>query len=717
MIKQLSPSIRRLLVAARIAAMTEGPDAALRMLAESRTSATAPLDRVALGLLESEVYELDLRPAEARTAFENYVDPHLSELDRGIAAVVADNKALILMGIFDRSAGDEFYHLVDARRILGIELRDHSAILQAIHAAAEGKHYEALPLYWQQLRAAYDLQNWRAGQFAARDFAQECARLGWLDEASYHAMVARSNDAVDEVAQKLLTARSVAQITKGLDKILRASHLKGHAVFVARMLGTIADAVPDHYLTAVTTFLMRHLNYIPTGWHDVQLLEQAWNAVRSLSRRFDRTTARSLITEGLNHPGLRKPATFRRHIIEALNALVAVVPSETLRVMADSGLMLIKDWRSDMDYRESLDFLCHVAHCANDDEKTFIRNAVFPPGAQVSDALLMQAGPHLGWEPQNPGGFAIGARETAKAILKQVQRLGPGEEPAKIGAYGTFASTSPEGKLVIHVQGAMHWVVPLAQYRALIDIPSLEELIEAMLSMIGERENLISNRASLAMFLGEFADRIPPAFDHRIEEVLSPLAKGDIAEPTFGQTHAHAVNPLNPIKIGGGDPTDLRGAALMCLAELDDARPNIQSSLHNGILLSAITSTDSEVRRYGLAAARACGNLTSMEARAVALGGLDSDPGVARFALRAISKLQSQIPLEPMTWQIVMRSVEVAVMSTDVGYRCEAADFLGRAKDFPGELQPRIDAARFALQQDICHSVRELLKNTKGASK
>src|SRR5665213_2803611 len=715
MIKQLTPVIRRRLVAARIAAMTEGADAAFKMLAETRASTCPLLDRVALGLLESEIYALDLRPAEARAAFENYVDPHLSEIDRGIAAVVADNKALILMSTFDQSASDEFYHLVDARRILGIELCDHSAILEAALGAAKGKHYEALPVYWQQLRAAYDLQNWRAYRSAEEDFAQDCARLGWLDEAAYHAMVATSNDAMDEVTKNLIAARSVGQITKGLDKILHASSLKGHAVLVARMVGTIADAIPDDRLGAVTEFLMRHLDHVPTGWHDTQLLEQMWHAIESLAPRLDRSSTSLPAARGLKHPVLQKATPSRRHVIGALNALTAALPPDDLRTMADTALRLINEDRNDIDYRESLNLLCHIAHCAPDDLKSRIRDEVFPPGVQISDTLLMQAGPHLGWKPQNPGGFAIGARETAKAIRKQVQRLGPGEEPAKIGGYGTFASTSPQGTVVVHVQGAMHWVEPLAQHRALIDAPSIEELIEAMLDMIGERENLIANRASLTSCIGKFADRISLELEHRVEGVLRKLAEGTILEPTSGQTHADAKNPLNPFKIGGGDPADLRGAALVCLAELDHTRPNIRSALHDGILLGAITSADPQIRRYGLAAAHECRTLTSMEASAVALAGLDADPGVARFALQALSNSQSEIPFEPMAWHIIIRSVEGAILSSHVGYRCGAANLLGRITDFPMELKPRIEAARFALQHDVCYSVREVMRNAMEA--
>ena len=192
------------------------------------------------------------------------------------------------------------------------------------------------------------------------------------------------------------------------------------------------------------------------------------------------------------------------------------------------------------------------------------------------------------------------------------------EEPAKIGGYGTINCTGPAGRIVVHVQGALHMVRALAAHRALIDDAAMQTLLAAMLDMIAEPENLISNRAALSGTLREFVDRVPTALEQRAVEVLEPLAMGVIAEPSRLQSHTEATNPLNPIKMASGNPIDLHGAALMLLCKLDRDRPNICPALHDGILLGAITGADAEVRRYALYAASEGGNLTPMERAAIA---------------------------------------------------------------------------------------------------
>ena len=76
---------------------------------------------------------------------------------------------------------------------------------------------------------------------------------------------------------------------------------------------------------------------------------------------------------------------------------------------------------------------------------------------------------------------------------------------------------------MVHVQGAVHWIEALAAHRAIVDDSAIKELFEAMLDMIGERENLITNRAALTSLLGTFADRLSPELEQRVADVVSPV--------------------------------------------------------------------------------------------------------------------------------------------------------------------------------------------------
>lgn len=710
MIKQLSPAIRRRLVAVRILAMTKGADAAILALRDGRVAATMPLDEVGIGLLESEIYALDLRPQDALTAFEKYVDPRLAELDRHTAAVIADNKSVLIMGGANASTEDEFYHLVDVRRILGVELRDHSAIVEASSQAAKGKHFEALPIFWQQLRSAYNMQNWRALHQAERYFAEECMGLGWLDQAAYHSMSARNSNSIDEVAKKLLEVRSNEMTSKTLDRLLDASALRAHAAQVARLLVRIADLIPDGNLQKVTEFLLNHASHVPVGWHDSDLLENTWNAIQGVAHRIECSALLTIAAKGTKHLVLQSRGPHRVHVINALNAIAVTIQSNELAEFADVALKLVGELRSDTDYTDSLNLLCRVATRSGDIVRTRILGSVFPPGAQVSDALLMRAIRHLGWDPGQSEVFSNGARVAARSIRKQVERLGSSDQPANIGGYGTFSSNSTEGRLIVHIQGAMDWVETLVTFRNYIEESALRELLEAMLEMIVERENLISNRTSLVSAIGELADRIPPNFSKCILDTLEPIAAGGFLEPSTGQTHAEATNPLNPIKLGGGNPIDLRGAALLSLAMIDAVCTISSSYIHNGILLAAITNADPIVRQYGLVAAYRSGVLSTMESTAVALASLDPDPTVAHLALGALVKSQAEVKFDSFTWHVVIRSIEAAILSADPRYRREAANLLGRAVGFPAELSERMQVAGLALRGDACYSVREAIE-------
>jgi len=706
MISRVSPQIRRRLVAARIAAMTRGSAEGLRELAEARSATNGALDQTAVGLLESEIYALDIQPQKALAAFVQHVDPLLSVLDPRIAAVVADNKAQLSMDSFEGVG--EFYHLVDVRRILGVEIRDHAAILEAGSQAAAGKHFDALPAYWQQLRSAYELQNWRARRMAERDFTSECIQLDLLDEAAYHAMLAENKEAVEWVSKVVMAVRSPDQVRRVVNKILGAAGLRRHAIQAARIFATLADAIPDELISSVAMFLSKHATGQVTGWHDSALLESVWESLKGIAHRLDGDAVRLLTEIGVKQV-LGTAGPVRSNVINGLNALTARQNPKELEALADAAISLVTTGRHDSDYAEALNWTCHIADRGGDVLKSKIRSFLFPVGSEVKDALLVQVGPVLGWVPQRPESFVDATMKTIEAVRKQVQRLTPGEEPAKIGGYATFNSSGPGGQIVVHVHGAVHLIEALAAYPKLINAQALTRLLEAMLDMIAERENLIANRVSLTSLLRKFADQFPPELIQRTADVLQPLALGDITEPSRGQTHAEAKNLLNPFKIGGGNPVDLRGAALLFLAVLDREHENVLPAFHDQILLSAITSANAEVRRYGLFAARESGKLNPAEKAAVALASLDPDPKVALWAFRALGESSGGINFETWSWQIIVRAIEIATFSSDGGLRATAAKMLKKLIDVPVEVGARLETSREALKQDVLYSVRNAI--------
>ncbi|MCB9858474.1 MAG: hypothetical protein H6818_22580 [Phycisphaerales bacterium] len=705
MILRVDPEIRRHLVTSRIVAMTRGPILGSAELAMARAMATSPVDKAAIGLLESEIFALDLQPREARRAFEEYVEPLLASLSPSTAALIADNKAMLLVTAME-GTGD-FYHLVDVRRILGVDLRDHASVLEARSNADAGKHFNVLPIYWQQLRRSYELQNWRARRVAEELFSEECIHLGWLDEAAYHAMLSGNHAAVERSARSLLVSRSPKIVGSALKKLLGAAALREHALQAIRIIAICADAIPDDLVDDVAGLLMKHAAFQPTGWHDRGIVESTWDAIDAIAHRLDGQAVRSLTDLGIEQPILKDGGPLRSNVIDGLNALTAQTAPGDLQRLTDVALSLVTDQRNDVDYVESLNLLCRIADRGGDEIKSQVRSRLFPSGAEIRNVLLVQVGPILGWNPMKPESFTEAAVAAAKAIRKQVQRIAPGEEPTNIGGYGTYSSSGSGGQVVVYVRGAMHLIEALAPFRAIIEEATLTSLLAAMLDMIAEPENLIANRTALALSLRKFIDHFPTTLDCRAVEVLHPLASGEITEPSHLPKHAEALNPLNPFKSSGGDPVDLRGAALMLLCELDRERKNVCTLLHNQILLAAITSADAGVRRYGLIAAAGGGNLSQMEQTAIMLAGLDPDPQVAQMAIRAMTRAHGSQKMEPVLWQIAARAIEMAANSSDGGHRAAASEMLKMLSETPPELEQRLGNVREKLQHDLLYSVRK----------
>jgi hypothetical protein len=712
MLGKVSAAVRSELTQIRALALTEGADAALAKVGEVvRTVGPAAYDRVAIALIESEINFLNYRPEAALDVFTHVIDPSLSELDPGVASVIGDNKSSILLLTMDQSAADHFHHLADQRRILGVELTEHAANRDAAADAARGKHFDALPAYREQLKAAYESQNWRAMAWAERDLAEESLRLGWLREAAYHAMLSRDRQAIEAVANGLLAARSLASIEETLDQIISTSSLEAHAVQTLCLLRAIADAVPESRLERVVSYVVRWSSFVPRAWYQLGLLEEEWRTVEALSVRLDAATTSAIVTQATDDRLLSNSGVARRHIIRATNSLCPKLDETQLTTVLDLAISLATQQKSDIDYVESVNLLIHAAERGGEPLKQLARSRLFPPGAAISDAIMLQAAHVLGRPTEHPELFSKNTLVVAAAIKQQVQHLAPGEEPAKLGGYGTIAGRTEQGHIVVHIGGAEHWVHALSRYRGLLDDQAVIALIDAMLEMVTNDQNIVANRVGLITAISEFSDRIPVGEVGRIVAALEPIARGEIVESPVGQSHAEATNPLNPFKMGTGNPLDLRGVALITLAEFDKAFPELLPAFHSGLLLSAIISPTAELRKYGLVAAANSGPLTAAERATVALAGLDGDSGVAQLALAALRRVAQETELDVVMWHIVIRCGEAAVLSADTAHRAAAAQLMKSLGEIssPPELRDRYVAVTSQLQNDICHSVRTYL--------
>ncbi len=713
MIEQVSPQLRIDIVKAKTVAMKDGSEKAREFLQTIKMDVSEKhLDHIAVRLVESEIYYLDRKFDDAFNIYASYIEPLLEKLDPPIASVIADNRSTIQMASLKFPEKDDFYHLVDQRRILGVDIHDYMALVEAGNHVKDGKHYRALPIYWQQVQAAYQHQNWRAMAMAEAELSRECLSLGWWEDAAYHAMLCMQKEVIEEVGKSLLASKSVENIRNALVKVIQLSSLSGHAVQVMRLIEVTSDGIPDDLLGDVTKWLMKHAEPRADVPFSSSTFESLWSSIASIANRLDAKQAKKFTDYACQNDIFKGNNIYRRHVIEALIALCPKLSRDDLIELKDEALPLVGERKNDVDYVDAMNLLRSIAHHGGDNLRDSIRQQLVPPGIEIRDAILLHAANYLGWKPRNPEIFSDGARKCAAGISKQVQRLAPGEEPAKIGAVFTVAGELPQGqRIAVHRGGGIANIEGMVSYRKIIDEVALRKLLSAILAMISENDNLIGNRIDLVRVLSKFSDVIPGGLEHKIVNTLGPLAAGQITETEIGQTYGQSNNPLNPFKTGPRNPTELRGAALAALGVMEKYHPDIKTKLHDGLLIQALTSADPELRREGLIAAESCQTLSKIETATIAIAALDMDDKVAARALRLLHGINKQLVLDPITEQIILRAFESALASGGTVRRYYAAALLSviSMEKMESEAKKRIENIAMAIRQDVCYSVRSVL--------
>lgn len=245
---------RKRLAIARAEAMRLGPDAGIALLGDFPAMSQA--SRVAFMMERCELLYLDHQFEAAGLVYDREIEPLLGALTPECASLLADNRSVIASASFNADGISRFYHEVDVRRLLGVDIRDYGATLEANQDAIAGKHHAALPSMWKLLLDAYRTQNWRARQWAHVGMARECMALGWPDEAVWHAVQALDEKSVRETASRLSASRDQKRITNGIDRLLMYSKLANHAALTAEFLYIIADCIPDDRVSGVVDWVL-----------------------------------------------------------------------------------------------------------------------------------------------------------------------------------------------------------------------------------------------------------------------------------------------------------------------------------------------------------------------------------------------------------------------------------------------------------------------------
>lgn len=704
---------RKQIVSARAQAMHYGCSAGIALLVDDPVLPDA--SRAALLMQHCEILYLDNKFDNACKVYDTAIEPLLERLSPECASLLADNRSTIAFALFNADGSDQFYHQVDVRRLLGVELRNSSAELEADRSVTAGKHYEALPIIWRLLLEAYRKQNWRALRGAHARMARECMVLNWPDEAVWHAVQALDKDLVIETTNSLIASRDIIRIDNVINRLLMFSKLAKHACLTAQFLYVLADCIPDDQVDQVMDWVSDYLDLAPTGWTSAELFKPIWNVVGLLATRMSHDLVLHIANKSVSHAAFVQKNSSRKHLIKSCVCLLETIAPEYLDQFVDPVLRLVTMHKSDLDFEDSLNIVCKLAERSGTCRDK-LRAALFPQGVKITNPVLLEVASYLGWLPQDLDKMNSHAAEIARVLRNQVEIIDSTTEPSKLGGFGQMTKTVGTDKIVVHIGGGQHWIDAMtAHLDSLID-NSISQLVEAMLEMIADNRNIVTNRISLILSLIKFTPRLPTDLAERTSQIVSRIARGDFSESDIGQTYKEATNPLNPFKFSSGDPCELRGIALRALAHGSKIHPAFSAELHSGVLLNLLEIDNETLRWFAVASAQDADWLSESETTALIANGFDASPVVRKCVFQVLGSAVS-VNLDQQGLRLGVRAIKRAADSTDSGERAEAARaakiFLKHvAGDY--EMKERLAETLKYLSSDISHYVRNCASGFDG---
>lgn len=670
LIENATGECRQLLAVARRRGMQSGCDAALSSL--EKAVPVQPKDaasKVAIDLLRSELLYLDDRLKLAGSEFDDMVAPSLESIEPEIAVRVMDNRTVVGMAAFDPAAGgSRFYHEVDMRRVLGVELRDSDNALGAAHHASVGEHHKALSILRSQLLRAYRSQSWRARAWAHADLCREFLALGWYDDAAWHAVQSLEAPLVKAAAKSLIDLRDARRTEHGVLRLLAYSKLARHADLTAQFFAEVADYIPDDLVRPATEWVGPMLAQ-PSGY---RAFKSAWTLAGRLAERLDPTTALGFIEVAVAHPTWKDNRGHKRaHLIDACHRLIPRVGAGELKPIVQPAIDLVTAARSDVDYVAAVNLICQIVERGSG-YRDPIREAIMPSGVEIRNAILLQAAPALGWIAKHPEGLDANVEGVALALRGQVQVIADGEAlPAARGMMQVTQQLAGQ-KVIVDAGAGEDHLRALITHRALLSPQSVGLLVQAILDVFLDDRNLIMSRVSLAVALGDLASVVVGEQANAVLSALARVARGEFRESPLVPSYADATNPLSTMKINTGDPRELRRAALLAMAEGSASHTTWARALHGGLFQMYMEAPDQHLRCTAIEAALIRDDLSDAEVWALTLASLDPEPKVRAGAIRVIAKLPSR-SMDERTLSVLLMSLKNGARSPDRTERFWAA--------------------------------------------
>ncbi|QDV45294.1 hypothetical protein Enr13x_51700 [Stieleria neptunia] len=713
MIDLTSPIVRAELPLAKSLAIHGKPGEAISMLETTLSERESTLDRVALLVAIAGILHWDYRDSEAISLFDERIMPLTNKIPEKSRIAVEYNRSDISHSLLQ---ADDFYGMFDRALIADVNLWDYQSYFEVFAAREKGKRYESLPSIWRELLRCYHQGCWRPHRLASAIMSRECMDLGWPHESVFHAVIADDKQIATQLGDTLLVQGTPEVIENCTKKWMECTNLRRHFIIGCEMLDQFYDAIPDTWFGSVFDRLCSKACESSDDRLKQIAISRAWDTLAKLSWRLDSSQAEKLVRSAIQHPiwlapveGRNQVLTVRDKMMQSLTHCSDKISPACYTELIDASLPLALDRKQHTDYPDAINLLCSLADAGDEEAKQRLRASLFPSGQPLDEYRLQVIG-KFGAEISNPEALSADARNVANRVRQQVQTCPLGQEvKTEAGSFGVFTIQKGDRKLAVQMAGTVY-LNAILRHRKHLAKDSLEALLSAIVDMIREPENLISNKVQLVQAIKSIGDTCSDEQAKCIFEVLAPISSGEVTEPPSSMSSAEAENPLNPFRVATGNPSDLQGVSIYTLACIDRDKPGVFGGALDGIIEKGLTSHQAQVRALALAAAREKPTLSEAEFTAIIMSTRDHDPTVANAAFCALANKKS-LKLNRPQWRLLIHSSGLASRSDAVVLRRAAAYCCAKLRGYLSikSLHRDLDAVLIALSNDKCASVRRQL--------
>ncbi len=653
-----------------------------------------PIDRVHLGCATTHLLHLDGQSEEALRTLEDDVFPLVDQFATNLREVIDYNRTIVATdcGDFPSQAEMERHNsLVDRRASVGFESGDPSKLLNADRAAANGKLYDALPIYTSAFYDAFNTYDWSAWKQAAGRLSGAVLQLGDVSQATFYACISEDDGVVDRIVRHLVARNDPDVIGIALKMLKRKANLQRHRLMAFKFVAGLDDAVPDRAADEWSSLCRSYRCQSNSGFRTKPMFDAAWKLSYAVAPALSRDAANLLAEDALNHPDWDY-VPFRKQWIHRVLFETGVHHSESLAARVVDVVVPCAKPPLENDFEFAAHLLAKI-YAQRPVLRDQIRNTLFPSGEVVS--------PHLA---------RLGHRfdvEIPRDDFETYMGQAHGLLDSQISAGGISMGQDINVLLLIFA------------LKDRLQQDQIDGIVGRMLDLIEHPRNANTNRSRMIHCTTLLIENVGLETGRRATQLYATYAADHRVDGHPLINAAEEEHPLNPFRMGSasGWPQEVRGEALIALGVAASQAEIVEGLDLESLFRAALDDPNPAVRRDACVAVNRAISVSCDLLRVVLIRAADPAIEVADVALQVLAYRSQDVA------DLALAGSALAVASTQAGHadpsvRAAAAKVIASIRRMPpSTLTPaenrQLDAVAERLATDVARSVRRNLIDTE----